>query len=146
MNCPACHIPLIVVEREGIEIDWCLECKGLWFDEGELELLGEKAGRRLEAEDLGRRAGDEVAQGSRKCPRCRRRMERLELGAQAGQKVEVDRCNAHGFWLDHGELGRILGRVQPSGPTDEGVMLQFLGETFGGEAPAGTSHPEGRQP
>ena len=53
MNCPACKTTLVVVEREGIEIDWCLNCRGLWFDEGELELLGEKAGRSLQVADLG---------------------------------------------------------------------------------------------
>jgi Zn-finger nucleic acid-binding protein len=145
MDCPACHIPLIVVEREGIEVDWCLECKGLWFDEGELELLGQKAGRKLESEDLGRRDGDEVGPGDRKCPRCRRRMQRLSLGTATGSDVEVDRCDAHGLWLDHGELGRVIGRRKLKRPTDESVMLRFLGETFGGEVPTAASHPEGRQ-
>ena len=55
MKCPACDTPLVVVEREEIELDWCAACRGLWFDEGELELLGEKAGRVLDVEDLGRR-------------------------------------------------------------------------------------------
>ena len=72
MNCPACQTALVVIEREEIELDWCVACQGLWFDEGELELLGEKAGRVLDVEDLGRRAGRIVAKGKRRCPRCPR--------------------------------------------------------------------------
>ena len=60
MKCPACHSALIVIEREEIEVDWCPSCHGLWFDEGELELLGEKAGRVIDTEDLGRILDDEV--------------------------------------------------------------------------------------
>ena len=66
MRCPECRIPLVVVEREGIEIDWCLECRGMWFDEGELELLGEKAGRTVEVEDLGPADFRDVLSVSRK--------------------------------------------------------------------------------
>jgi len=130
MNCPACQTALIVVEHEGIEIDWCLDCRGLWFDEGELELLGEKSGRHLEAEDMGRRRGDRVEHGDRKCPRCRKKMERLLLDLPGDATIELDRCNAHGFWLDRGELGGIIRTRKLRSATDEGLMLQFLGETF----------------
>ena len=52
MKCPVCKTDLMVVEREGIEVDWCLDCGGIWFDEGEIELLGEKAGRSIAAQIL----------------------------------------------------------------------------------------------
>ena len=130
MNCPACHVALIVVEHEGIEIDWCLECRGLWFDEGELELLGEKCGRRLRAGEMGDGPGVEVKSGERKCLRCRQRMQQLQLGPDGEATIEVDRCKTHGFWLDRGELGGVMRRLQSVPGTDEGVMLRFLGETF----------------
>ena len=41
MDCPICKVPLIVVERHKIEIDYCISCKGFWFDTGEIELLSE---------------------------------------------------------------------------------------------------------
>lgn len=31
--------PLIIVERNGIEIDYCPSCRGVWLDRGELEKL-----------------------------------------------------------------------------------------------------------
>ena len=142
MDCPVCHIALVVVEREGIELDWCIDCRGLWFDEGELELLGERAGRRLETEDVGGRAGDRVEKGTRRCPRCRRRMEQVSLASGEDSPVQVDRCRDHGIWLDRGELGGIMSRRAPSPDTDEGLMMEFLGETFGPGARAGASPTE----
>jgi Zn-finger nucleic acid-binding protein len=144
MNCPVCHTALIVVEREGIELDWCLDCRGLWFDEGELELLGEKAGRSLETEDLGRRTGDVVGGGTRRCPRCRRKMAQLSLDIGQSSGVQVDRCADHGIWLDRGELGAIMRGRRTSDGSDEGVMLRFLGETF--EATASNPSQQGRNP
>jgi Zn-finger nucleic acid-binding protein len=135
MNCPVCQTALIVVEHAGIEIDWCLDCRGLWFDEGELELLGEKSGRRLEAEEMGRRRGDVVERGDRKCPRCHKKMERLLLDLPGDATIEADRCSAHGFWLDRGELGGIIRSRELRAGSDEGLMLQFLGETFDVNAP-----------
>ena len=36
MICPVCHIDMIVVEYERIELDHCTGCHGVWFDAGEL--------------------------------------------------------------------------------------------------------------
>ncbi len=42
MNCPLCAIPLKAVERQGVEIDHCPSCGGLWLDAGELDALIER--------------------------------------------------------------------------------------------------------
>jgi Zn-finger nucleic acid-binding protein len=39
MLCPVCHDLLVIVECEGIELDACVACRGLWFDAGELATL-----------------------------------------------------------------------------------------------------------
>jgi Zn-finger nucleic acid-binding protein len=131
VDCPVCREPLVVVERDGIEVDWCLSCRGLWFDEGELALLAERTGRRLEPSDVGRPYADVTGDPPRRCPRCRRRMERV--GAGHSDLVPVDRCLAHGVWLDRGELGRILARLPPRSDHDDALIFRFLSETFGGE-------------
>ena len=33
---------MIVVERDKVELDYCLECNGFWFDNTELDLLVER--------------------------------------------------------------------------------------------------------
>ncbi|MDH3284080.1 MAG: zf-TFIIB domain-containing protein [Acidobacteriota bacterium] len=128
MDCPACRKPLVVVERDRIELDWCVECSGLWFDDGELELLAENTGRRLDPEDVGRDSRLSHGEKTRACPRCDQVMEKALVGRQ--QPVLVDRCEDHGFWLDRGELGRIVRQLSPSSGSDEAVIIRFLGETF----------------
>ncbi|MGM9513607.1 zf-TFIIB domain-containing protein [Roseateles sp. DB2] len=44
MKCPACPDTLLVMsERQGIEIDYCPRCRGLWLDRGELDKLIERS-------------------------------------------------------------------------------------------------------
>jgi Zn-finger nucleic acid-binding protein len=39
MKCPICDIEMRISEREGVEIDYCPQCRGVWLDRGELEKL-----------------------------------------------------------------------------------------------------------
>ncbi|MDP5039008.1 MAG: zf-TFIIB domain-containing protein [Candidatus Gracilibacteria bacterium] len=40
MKCPVCKdITLLMSEKNGVEIDYCPECRGIWLDRGELEKL-----------------------------------------------------------------------------------------------------------
>ena len=128
MQCPSCKQPLIVVERDGIEVDWCLACKGLWFDDGELELLAEKTGRTLDPEDVGRESAGSHAEALRRCPRCDKKMEKALVGRR--DPVLVDRCERHGVWLDAGELGSIVAQLDAAGISDQAIIVEFLGETF----------------
>lgn len=39
MQCPSCKTDLKISERQGIEIDFCSTCGGIWLDRGELDKL-----------------------------------------------------------------------------------------------------------
>jgi uncharacterized protein len=43
MNCPVDGTPLLMAERQGIEIDYCPKCRGIWLDRGELDKLLERS-------------------------------------------------------------------------------------------------------
>uniref|UniRef100_Q3ARG9 Transcription factor zinc-finger domain-containing protein n=1 Tax=Chlorobium chlorochromatii (strain CaD3) TaxID=340177 RepID=Q3ARG9_CHLCH len=43
MKCPACHTELLLAERQGIEIDYCPSCRGVWLDRGELDKIIERS-------------------------------------------------------------------------------------------------------
>ena len=43
MNCPACNIALVMSERQGVEIDYCPQCRGVWLDRGELDKIVERS-------------------------------------------------------------------------------------------------------
>ena len=44
MKCPVCDVALAISSREGIEIDYCPQCRGVWLDRGELDKIIERAG------------------------------------------------------------------------------------------------------
>jgi Zn-finger nucleic acid-binding protein len=44
MKCPVCKDSnLLMTDRQGIEIDYCNECRGVWLDRGELDKIIEKS-------------------------------------------------------------------------------------------------------
>lgn len=43
MKCPLCAVDLAMSEKQGIEIDYCPKCRGVWLDRGELDKIIEKS-------------------------------------------------------------------------------------------------------
>ena len=44
MKCPVCKsIDLVMSDRQGVEIDYCPSCRGVWLDRGELDKIIEKS-------------------------------------------------------------------------------------------------------
>ena len=44
MKCPVCAEPdLVMSDRQGIEIDYCPKCRGVWLDRGELDKVIERS-------------------------------------------------------------------------------------------------------
>ncbi len=39
MNCPVCNVALTMADRQGVEIDYCPKCRGVWLDRGELDKI-----------------------------------------------------------------------------------------------------------
>lgn len=40
MKCPVCKDKdLVIADRQGVEIDYCPECRGIWLDRGELDKI-----------------------------------------------------------------------------------------------------------
>ena len=54
MICPRCSAVLQIGNRNGIEIDYCTTCNGIWLDGGELEKIIER--------QSGNRAADQQSQ------------------------------------------------------------------------------------
>ncbi len=138
MICPVCKQDMIVVEYRQIEIDHCLKCSGIWFDEGELELLlhttslGDTG-----LPDLKELTKGERAHGERKCPICGKKMKEVPVGEPA---IHIDICQqGDGIWFDGGELHELLKQITPDHPASQEAVQQiaaFLGDTFKEENPA----------
>jgi Zn-finger nucleic acid-binding protein len=139
MICPACKKDMIVVEYNNIELDYCNNCHGVWFDSTELELLLKSMslyGRNLLLNDI-LNAPEAVSQEKkRKCPICRRKMKKTTIGDHPG--ILVDVCTqGHGLWFDGGELAQLLKHLtkkQPAGQGSQQQIISFLGEAFKAQA------------
>lgn len=43
MKCPSCNETLLMSDKNGVEIDYCPSCRGIWLDRGELDKILERA-------------------------------------------------------------------------------------------------------
>jgi len=135
MICPVCKEAMIVVEHEKIELDYCVECYGVWFDAGELELMLKSLG--LPTMEYGMdsiMALQEkiVAEKKRKCPLCHRNMRKVTIGQDP--EVLIDACpDGEGLWFDGGEVGQVIRQLVQTAPlhnNTQGKVITFLEETF----------------
>lgn len=60
MKCPKCDVTLAIADRQGIEIDYCPQCRGVWLDRGELDKIIERTAGQLNqsGDDDDRRRND----------------------------------------------------------------------------------------
>ena len=103
MRCPKCRADMEQVDYEGVEIDRCKYCKGIWFDVGESDALRRKdaAG----AIDTGSaRKGRQTNQTNRyPCPRCGGGMMRTNDPKQT--HIHFEECTScRGSFFDAGEF------------------------------------------
>ncbi len=85
MNCPACNVPLSMSDRQGLEIDYCPNCRGVWLDRGEIDKIVER-----EVAAYGPLARSDVASGTHEPPfyRDERSVERDRPVAREGYRAE----------------------------------------------------------
>ncbi|HDQ99937.1 MAG TPA: hypothetical protein ENN51_06610 [candidate division WOR-3 bacterium] len=119
MHCPRCREPVLNEVQVGtIAVDVCPECRGTWFDTGELaatlragELPAELRGPTEPGPEEPRSAvlrqprAHPAPESDLPCPRCGRVLDRYWYAAEPGRTFLVDGCRqGHGVWLDAGEL------------------------------------------
>jgi Zn-finger nucleic acid-binding protein len=125
---------MIIVEHHRIELDYCPQCGGVWFDASELELFLQAAhlsGADISPEALLRLPEGKETPHARKCPICRRKMRDVAIGDPA---IIIDVCQrGQGLWFDGGEVQQLLIQLAVKAPPAEGAsrrVLDFLGDTF----------------
>ncbi len=97
--------PMIVLEYEGVEIDYCPETGAIWLDAGELEQIAHLAGADPARLARAIREGQPKGRGEKRCLRCNKRLDRVMVS----ETLELDRCpRGHGLWFDRGELATLV--------------------------------------
>jgi len=126
---------MIVVEYHNVELDYCSNCKGVWFDSGELELLLKSYGlEEPKAFFDGIFSAQEAPsqEKKRKCPICGRKMRKTAIGGKP--EILIDVCpEKHGVWFDGGEVARLIQRLAGEQAPKHGPhehVMSFLGEVF----------------
>lgn len=103
MNCPKCSAAMALVSHQGIQVDRCTKCGGLWFDMLEEEHLKKLSG--AEALDTGERGkGKEHNRVGRiKCPKDSSAMLRMVVARQP--HIWYESCpHCYGTYFDAGEF------------------------------------------
>jgi uncharacterized protein len=124
---------MIVVEHEHVELDYCPDCEGVWFDAGELELLLETMQLQqsiLSIDSVLTSQETKSKEKKRKCPICHSKMKKATVGHDP--EVLIDACSrGDGLWFDAGEVGQIITQVPSTQDVDsQGRVIRFLGEVF----------------
>jgi Zn-finger nucleic acid-binding protein len=106
MRCPKCRTEMEQVDYDGIEIDRCKYCKGIWFDAGEREALNNKsAALAIDTGDV--RSGREFnKKDNYRCPRCSGGMVRVVDPQQT--HIWYETCSScSGSYFDAGEFSDL---------------------------------------
>lgn len=145
-KCPVDDFTLAQENYEGVTIDVCPHCSGVWLDAGELQALEENQKSDFRgvtqsaldtiraAEDMARARSEEP----RSCVSCNAGLTPKEY-AYASQVI-IDECpNGHGIWLDKGELNRLemffetesdLDKIVAEIDAEQSGLGQFLGQLW----------------
>ena len=130
MRCPRDNEVLQRERLEGVVVDVCPDCHGIWLDEGELRSLvrhfsttdPSDAEELLERWVAIRESGataprDFWCEDSYICPKEGAQMQKHYF---AGSQIGVDNCRVcHSFWIDGPELAAIAEYVEPNPVMDK---------------------------
>ncbi|MCZ6703182.1 MAG: zf-TFIIB domain-containing protein [Ignavibacteria bacterium] len=124
MKCPTCKEPIIVLELNEVEIDYCPSCGGIWLDTGELDLLIEdEKEREILLSSFHKDA--EHSEKPYKCPMCRKKMDKVHVGEN--KDVLIDKCpDNDGLWFDKGELKDVIKLA-----SKDNKVVELLNDLFG---------------
>jgi Zn-finger nucleic acid-binding protein len=111
MNCPQCEKPMTKKSRRDVTIDACLQCRGFWFESGEIDDLKDQLDSpqlRWTDFDLWRQKAEfEVAHDSLQCPRCPDIA--LTIMTDKGTETSVRFCpRCKGSWMTAGDFAGIV--------------------------------------
>ena len=105
MQCPKCDQALKKIHtKQGVIVDFCDACKGLWLDEGEIFMFSKTPKWLKKILDQGLISPHP---SDRTCPFCRDK--KMVEGGFVQPDLLIDQCPAcNGLWFDDGELKKAL--------------------------------------
>ncbi|MDD5116643.1 MAG: rhomboid family intramembrane serine protease [Candidatus Omnitrophica bacterium] len=135
MNCPVCNSPLKNIQYEGQSVDLCVNCEGIWLDEGELQQIVRNllSGNKVDYQSVEEAYRNKPITYSRQkmpvriCPKCNVRMSVFNYYADSN--VFLDRCaSCGGIWLDKSEIMWVAKYMKGNPKIDR--YVQALSESY----------------
>lgn len=114
--CPRCEGELRSRALDGGGVIECAACGGMWLEPDALDGLARRAARELAVPLPGQARPQRAVRDEARylpCPQCGDRMVRRNYPARSG--IVLDLCRAHGVWLDHGEIERVVDFARTAG-------------------------------
>lgn len=131
MKCPVCNIDLLMSERQGIEIDYCPNCRGVWLDRGELDKIVERASV-YAAPQTARPVDAERAQAVSVAPdhdaRSCQNPEERQYAIPGSQQIPPQAVQAAKALTS--VIGNAAGAKKASKPAGKNKKKDFLGSLF----------------
>lgn len=90
MKCPNCEETLVMADRQGIEIDYCPKCRGVWLDKGELDKIIERSELSYPKSDNSDRKDERYYEDLNKRPGYDKNHNRKKRGGFFGDLFEFD--------------------------------------------------------
>mgnify|MGYP001619743815 FL=1 len=113
MTCPVCKIQLDKALLHNVEIDYCPQCLGLWFEQEELRWVKDEKDRNLRWLDIDLwkdKNKFKINRGIQLCPFCRLPLYEVHYDKSG---IIIALCNlCHGIWLDRGEFKKIIEHLE----------------------------------
>ncbi len=141
MICSVCKKELKSAILNNVEINYCPQCLGLWFEENELRWAKDEKDEDLRWLDVDLWENEKkfkISKDNKICPVCRMPLYEVNYGSS---NIKVDVCNlCHGIWLDRGEFKKIIDYLHQK--ADKEIIENYyknlfkqLGEVFIGPEP-----------
>ena len=138
MNCPKCPGVLKEIVVEGVTVEICWLCQGIWFDEKEMEKiisrdmknfrLGDLDSLYVEEPDVAR-SQKAVDQKNGLCPRCKSSLKKEKY--PFNKNLEIDTCSkCSGMWLDGDEIHLLRDRTLANAVKKWDAFVEWMADTY----------------
>ncbi|MEZ7891070.1 MAG: zf-TFIIB domain-containing protein [Candidatus Wallbacteria bacterium] len=125
-RCPRCESNLKKKNIDGVQIDQCVKCGGIFLDDKELKRIAadfDAKGKKIIALKKQPKA-DVAVEKPVNCIRCRGCMDRVNFNYTSG--IYIDFCpDCSSMWLDNGELEKIAAFMKENEKITDAEMEKY---------------------
>ena len=107
MKCPICNVELKKTKKFNVEVDYCPECRGIWFDKGEIKKISDGVEKfNFPEPDTSKLSIATTHEKSFPCPVCSAKMVKY---TDKTNKTIFDACiKGHGYWFEDMEFEQYV--------------------------------------